>query len=170
MDFMTAVKTCFRKYFGFSGRARRSEFWWFFLFTVIVSIPLSILDYVLFSGDMQEASPLNSLFSLFVFIPGTAVTFRRLHDTGRSGWWYGGWLLFMVAWAAYLFISVGVENFEANLEAALTGGLLTAILVSALIVIAWGITLLVFLCLDSHQGGNKYGESPKYGGNVNAFD
>ena len=71
-----------RKFAVFTGRAPRAEYWWFYLATVIVQIPLTIVD-----KTIGEWSPLSSLFSLATFIPWLAVTVRRLHDTNRSGWW-----------------------------------------------------------------------------------
>lgn len=78
-----------RKYAVFRGRARRSEFWYFVLFNVIVSIVLSIIDAIigLRIGD-ANVGILSSIYGLAVLIPTIAVWVRRLHDTGRSGWWY----------------------------------------------------------------------------------
>lgn len=76
MDFQTAVKTCFQKYATFEGRASRPEFWWFMLFLVGVNFVLNLVS------DM-----LGLLFSLATIVPSLAVGARRLHDTGRSGWW-----------------------------------------------------------------------------------
>jgi uncharacterized membrane protein YhaH (DUF805 family) len=92
MNMMEAVRTCFSKYATFSGRARRAEFWWFSLFNFITSIVLTIIDGLVFGGaggGMGGGSidPLSSLYSLAVLVPGLAVGARRLHDTGRSGWW-----------------------------------------------------------------------------------
>ena len=89
MDFMTAVRTCLSKYVDFSGRARRSEFWYFVLFTFLVGIVASILDGVLGTdyddrgGGLSVRSP-----ALALLLPWLAVGVRRLHDTGRSGWWH----------------------------------------------------------------------------------
>ena len=79
MDFMTAVSTCFRKYATFSGRARRSEYWYFSLFTTVVSTALSLIF-----GDQAMIA---SLFALVTLLPGLAVTWRRMHDIGKSGAW-----------------------------------------------------------------------------------
>ncbi|NDW53303.1 DUF805 domain-containing protein [Aliiroseovarius sp. PrR006] len=86
MDFQTSVRTCFQKYVTFSGRASRSEFWWFTLFLVIGSFALTLVDIMLLGSE--TLSPLSSLFSLATFLPGLAVAVRRLHDRDRSGWWY----------------------------------------------------------------------------------
>jgi uncharacterized membrane protein YhaH (DUF805 family) len=69
-------------YVGFQGRARRKEYWMFFLFSLIVSIVLAILE-----GIASIPSVLSGLYSLAILLPSLAVTVRRLHDTGRSAWW-----------------------------------------------------------------------------------
>ncbi len=78
-----------KKYAVFSGRARRKEYWFFILFNIIISLVLGVIDG--FTGSYNEAAGLGLLggiYSLAVLIPGIAVTVRRLHDTGRSGWWF----------------------------------------------------------------------------------
>lgn len=82
MDFITAVKTGFAKFATFQGRARRSEYWFFFLFLVLGNVIFSVIDVA------TEIGVLSLIFALVTLIPGLAVTARRLHDTGRSGWWY----------------------------------------------------------------------------------
>jgi len=74
-----------KKYAVFNGRARRAEYWWFFLFSVIISIVLSVIDG--FITGPQGIGILGLIYSLAVLIPSIAVGIRRLHDTGRSGWW-----------------------------------------------------------------------------------
>jgi uncharacterized membrane protein YhaH (DUF805 family) len=76
MNFGQAISTCFSKYATFSGRAARPEFWWFFLFQVLVSIGASLF------GDI-----ISGLVSLALLLPALAVGARRLHDIGKSGWW-----------------------------------------------------------------------------------
>ncbi|QDU07706.1 DUF805 domain-containing protein [Gimesia aquarii] len=73
-----------KKYAEFNGRARRMEYWMFTLFNFIIAFVLNML--VGFVGEPMLVA-LPALYGLFVFIPGIAVTVRRLHDTGRSGWW-----------------------------------------------------------------------------------
>lgn len=84
-EFQEAVRTCFRKYATFSGRARRPEYWWFALFCFVVNIVLSLIDGVVFGAN--AFAPLSTLFGLAVLIPSLAVGARRLHDTGRTAWW-----------------------------------------------------------------------------------
>lgn len=114
MTFGNAVRSVFQQYAGFTGRARRSEYWYFVLFTVLVYVAASVVDAVL------GIPVLTLLAVLALLVPTLAVTVRRLHDTGRSGWWM---LLSLVPFG--------------------------------------GIVLLVFDCLDSEPGPNRFGPSPK---------
>ena len=82
MSFKEAITTCFNKYVTFSGRARRSEYWYFMLFIFLVQSVLGVL-----AESSDFVTTIASLFSLAVFLPNIAVTFRRLHDVGKSGWW-----------------------------------------------------------------------------------
>jgi uncharacterized membrane protein YhaH (DUF805 family) len=87
MTFFEAISSGFRNYVGFSGRASRSEFWYWILFTVLVSIVTSIIDLEVLSSSV---TPFSSIWSLVTLLPSLAMGVRRLHDTDRSGWW---WLL-----------------------------------------------------------------------------
>ncbi|TKD70009.1 DUF805 domain-containing protein [Pseudalkalibacillus hwajinpoensis] len=71
-----------KDYVNFNGRARRKEYWMFTLFNIIISVILSLLESV-----VGLAPFLTTIYSLFILLPSLAVTVRRLHDTGRSGWW-----------------------------------------------------------------------------------
>ena len=84
------------KYAQFSGRADRKEFWYFMLFYIVVAIVLSILDGLIFGGQVamtndgfsaSSSGPLQAVFALGSLIPLLAVTFRRLHDIGKTAWW-----------------------------------------------------------------------------------
>jgi uncharacterized membrane protein YhaH (DUF805 family) len=79
----------FKKYATFSGRATRSEYWYFTLITVIIGILLSGIDVILgtYNWDV-EIGLLGGIFSLVIFIPSLALFVRRLHDTNRTGWWF----------------------------------------------------------------------------------
>ncbi len=142
-----------KKYFVFSGRARRKEFWFFVLFSTIISILLSVVDvmvgtYNTFSGT----GLLSQLYSLAVFIPYIAVTVRRLHDINKSGWWIMmplGVIIIVGIFAAIVIPSMG-EN-----ASPVVGVFI------GLVSLASMITMLVFLVTDSDQGPNKYGENPK---------
>lgn len=131
MSFVTAVKTCVRRYADFTGRARRSEYWWFYLAYVLVVLVIAIAGGIVAAvvGSVNETagSAVGLLVTILYFIvalalilPTLAVGARRLHDTGRSGWW----------------------------------------LLLALVPLG-GIVLLVFWVLDSSPGTNRFGPSPK---------
>ena len=76
MTFQESIKVCFSKYADFTGRAVRSEYWWFVLFLMLVSVALSYIS-----------PTASALFSIGTLLPAIAAATRRLHDTGRSGWW-----------------------------------------------------------------------------------
>ncbi len=73
-----------KKYVEFSGRARRTELWMFFLISWLISIGLAVID----TQVIKKPNVLGGIYSLAVLLPTIAVGIRRLHDTGRSGWWY----------------------------------------------------------------------------------
>lgn len=99
MDFMTAVRTCLSKYVDFKGRARRSEYWYFTLFTFLVGVVTSIIDSVIGTDYGTTSGGLvNTVASLALFLPGLAVGVRRLHDTGRSGWWILIGIIPIIGW------------------------------------------------------------------------
>lgn len=87
MTFGDSISTCFSKYAEFDGRASRSEFWWWVLFTALISLATNIIS---------EA--LSALFSLGVLLPSLAVGARRLHDTDRSGWFLLLWVIPIIGW------------------------------------------------------------------------
>jgi uncharacterized membrane protein YhaH (DUF805 family) len=95
MNMQTAVKAVLSKYATFSGRAPRSEFWWFTLAVIILSLILSVIDGAVlapmlgFEAFAEEAgNPLGVIGSLVLLLPSLALAVRRLHDIDRSGWWY----------------------------------------------------------------------------------
>jgi len=75
MNFGQAISTCFSKYVTFTGRASRPEFWWFFLFQIIVLIVTGMISSILYG-----------IAALAMLLPGIAVGVRRLHDIGKTGW------------------------------------------------------------------------------------
>ncbi len=82
--FLAALK----KYAEFSGRARRSEYWFFVLFYILIFIGLAIVEGILgLSSKTSGLGLLTGLYSLGMLIPSLAVSVRRLHDTDRTGWW-----------------------------------------------------------------------------------
>jgi uncharacterized membrane protein YhaH (DUF805 family) len=85
MNFTQAISSGFQNYVNFSGRAPRSEYWYWTLFATLVSIAASLVDHLIF--PTMDFSPLHSLAGLALVLPGIAVSVRRLHDLDRTGWW-----------------------------------------------------------------------------------
>ncbi len=122
-----------KQYVDFQGRARRTEYWMFTLFSALVSIVLLLVDtLVLGTGNLTGSATdgvsfgagiglLGGIYALAVLLPSLAVSVRRLHDTGRSGWW----------------LLIGLVPF-----------------VGALV-------LLVFFVLEGNRGPNQHGQDPK---------
>lgn len=103
MDFQESVKTCFRKYATFAGRARRSEFWYWQLFALIGGIVFAIVDEFIMPTDVGA---FGWIFAVVTLCPDFAVGARRLHDIGKSGWWQFlllvpivGWIVLVIWWA-----------------------------------------------------------------------
>jgi uncharacterized membrane protein YhaH (DUF805 family) len=85
MTFGEAIKSGFQNYVTFAGRAARSEYWYWTLFATIVSVAAAIIDAVIL--PTSELGLLSPLTSLALFLPGLAVSARRLHDLDRTAWW-----------------------------------------------------------------------------------
>lgn len=80
---------CWKQYADFSGRARRKEYWIFSLINCIIIFFLYILQIVMIESTLWLIFPIIFfLYAVAVFLPGLAVNIRRLHDIGKSGWWY----------------------------------------------------------------------------------
>ena len=92
MNFIESIQTCYKKFFDFSGRASKSEFWWFQLYQIIIYSLMFV-----FQGDLVLVF---SILTIANTIPLYAAAVRRLHDTNRSGWWY---LLFIIPLVALYF-------------------------------------------------------------------
>ena len=91
MDFQTSIKTCFNKYAIFSGRASRSEFWFFVLFGLLGGIIAAIIDTMILGYSAEVNGPINLIFSVALILPSISVAARRLHDLDKSGWWQLLW-------------------------------------------------------------------------------
>jgi uncharacterized membrane protein YhaH (DUF805 family) len=85
MTFGEAVASCFRNYANSAGRAPRSEYWYWTLFELLVSIPGWVIDATLFPA--AELLSVSTVIGVALFLPSVAVSIRRLHDIDRSGWW-----------------------------------------------------------------------------------
>ena len=116
------------KYATFDGRASRSEYWWFTLGNVLLSL---VVEFVFGIFDMGETA--ISIYSIFIFIPSIAVSVRRLHDIGKSGWYYLVFAvsLFLMTWVSFLMMFLAFLLF------------------------------LYWVCKASEQGPNRFGEQPE---------
>ena len=139
----------FKRYFEFSGRSRRKEFWMFQLLQVLVSFVLFAImlsgggaqflagvenenfDSTVMGVPMMIGGILAILWFLAAFIPSLAVTIRRLHDRNLSGWWYGGLLIASFIPILNIFAGIGM------------------------------LVMLVILMLDGTDGPNRFGPDPK---------
>lgn len=101
-----------KNYVGFSGRARRKEYWMFTLFNIIVSFVLGFIDGLAGLEAGGGLGMLGLLYSLAVFLPSLAVGVRRLHDTDKSGWWILLGLIPVLGWIVLLvfFVMEGTQG------------------------------------------------------------
>jgi uncharacterized membrane protein YhaH (DUF805 family) len=149
MGFGDAIRVCLRKYVDFMGRARRSEYWWFLLFCLLVGIASSIVDRVVAPGYVAAhgRGPISMLVSLALFLPSLAVAVRRLHDIDRTGWWILGFYaaLVVLVWCA--------------MAAAFTGHPGTAV-IFLVAMGGLGIWLIVWFVTKGTPGANRFGPDP----------
>jgi uncharacterized membrane protein YhaH (DUF805 family) len=142
-----------KNYAVFSGRAARAEYWWFYLGTMIVGIPVAILDSIV--GD---TGALSGAYNVALLLPWVGVTVRRLHDTDRSAWWL---LLFFVPFFIAGFIAavaVGARLDGADSDPFSSMGPPMILAIIVLIILA--VLLLVFMVLPGTRGPNRYGPDP----------
>ena len=85
MTFQESIAKCMSNYTNFKGRASRSEYWWFYLFCLVIDLGITALTTLSLGAETAELYSL--LVNLILFRPGLAVAVRRLHDRDRSGWW-----------------------------------------------------------------------------------
>ena len=113
MGFIDAVKFGFIRYFTFTTRSSRSEFWWWMLFTFLVDVILVVVNSILFGRSIQQSSAeniflydsgyLGAIFQLVVLIPTIAISCRRLHDIDKSGWWQLLVFIPLIGWGFLLY-------------------------------------------------------------------
>ena len=144
VNFGTAIQLGFQRYFDFSGRSTRAELWWWSLFTNLVQlIPL-----------------IGGVIALAALIPSIAVTSRRLHDIGKTGWWQLlFWIASIIAWSASIsFLFLGLYASEEGDSSGFLFLLSGVALVVAIAVIAIAIKWFV---RKGDEGPNKYGPDPR---------
>lgn len=148
MNFQRAIKVCMvEKPFNWKDRASRSEFWWFYLFTILLNIPLSILTYLSTIGEI-----LNLIASAAISWLIWMVTIRRLHDTNKSGWYS------VIPFAALLVMVLLALIFsDAFEDEAAAVGLVVVLIVGWIAVLIYMIVLLV---QPGTVGPNRFGPDP----------
>lgn len=115
MNFRIAIIKCFMLYTIFSGRAKRAEFWWFFLFCMIVGLMGSVIDAALgLDAAIGGNGVFTTLIQLATFLPSIAVGSRRLHDTNRSGWWQLLWIVVFIGWIPLIIWLASTSKNENN--------------------------------------------------------
>ena len=169
-----------KRYADFSGRSRRTEFWMFalgqfllwFLWTLVVfaTVGAALVN----GGSPGSITAAGSGFVVLVLvaivvwlallIPTLAVNVRRLHDTNRSGWWYGGLL---ILYAVISVVNLATVSSTAEGGQPSAGGLIVQG-VLGLVLLIYGVVLLIFYLLDGTPGHNRYGPDPKGRGHDNA--
>ena len=141
LSFSEAVNRATNRIFQITGRARRSEYWWTMLLVIIVSM----------------AVPFAAIILSILTIP---LTFRRLHDTGRSGWWWG---IRFVGYFIFICLFIGdIMNILAEPCMYLVYNLLLKQLLWMIGFAIYHVMFIIILCLDGEQETNEYGESEKY--------
>ena len=109
-------KVVFENYANFKGRARRSEFWWFTLFNFLIGMVFNLILYSIVGTDVKAIiqnggniptsyyiiNIISTIYSLAILVPSLAVTVRRLHDVGRSGWFFFLILVPIIGWIILL--------------------------------------------------------------------
>ena len=165
LGFVEAIKLASSRLSDFSGRSRRSEFWWWMLIVMIANWVLTS-----FVGNLLVSTILATIIMFF----GLAATARRLHDAGKSAWWVyvsyaiGIVLNFMTALSPAMNeltekAMSGALN-EKSIEKLMTnnaGEFMSYSLLGILMAII-GLVVIIMCCMDSKPAPNKYGESPKY--------
>lgn len=159
---MNHYVTAMRRYFDFSGRSSRPEFWYYILFYIIIYVVAAILDGLLSTG-MGNFGILTSIVALIHLIPSISVSVRRLHDIDRTGWWVLLGLLplivmFIAAGGSMAMMFGGGETAESAGIMAMGASIFAAAVVSLIVFIV----LLIFYCTRGTPGPNRFG--PPYEG------
>lgn len=141
-----------KNYIEFSGRARRTEYWMFFLFNILFSMAASLIDYIFGTNNIALSNGLFSgLYTLAVFLPSIAVSVRRLHDIGKSGWYF---LLIIIPGIIFASLAAMVP---------VNKDLMVPFVIFAFAFLGIAIWFLVMFCTDSEVNDNKWGPNPKTG-------
>lgn len=169
MEGLQYFNSAMQKSFVLKGRARRAEFGWFSLVSFLISTGLSILSVAAESLGLSVLEPIlstiGSIFSLIVFPASITIFVRRLHDLGKSGWWYLGYVAVIVIAFSCILIPIIQEVFynpamnEVDIfEMLFSSGALMSF--AFLMIFTYGV-LLFLIFKDGQRFTNQYGEDPK---------
>ena len=145
VSFGEAFKRFWKNYANFSGRATRSEYWWWFLANFLITSVAALIPF------------LDIVWWLATLVPSFALVFRRMHDVGRSG----AWIFAPVAGVVFVLLGIGSAA-AAGRETAAAQILVGLGGLGVLISVGFGIFVFVCTLLDSQPGKNEYGQSEKY--------
>lgn len=174
ITFVDAIRIGIKKYVVFKGTASRPEFWYFVLFSVLLSIVLGTIDSILWpspqlsdSATLEESladfseqnTPLSNLGNLFLVLPSLAITARRLHDAGFSGKWL---FLLLIPVAYTIFAGIGFASMLTANNPNEIDLMLILFLVLPIVALSFlvGLVLLILNLMPTRSffDGNKYAE------------
>ncbi len=142
-------------YANFKGRATRQEYWMFVLFNSIFSYSL------LFIGTSTDLEIISSIYSFAVLLPSLGVAVRRLHDTGKSGWYYVGFIvIIMIALIAGVVAVMRENGFEMNPENPYELFMQSGMFPYLAVVAITGLLFLFVMVQPSQEGSNQFGPNP----------
>jgi uncharacterized membrane protein YhaH (DUF805 family) len=164
MTFSQSIQSCFKNYFNAKGRASRSEYWYFTLFQFLVMLPLALFFGVSSTLNIFYGYKAIFILSIILFVcgvllfiaPNICVFIRRMHDIGKSGWWY---LLNIVPGIISLIIDA-INGTLFNMEDSQETYPLSILIVDLIGFVIF-ILILVWLCKDTQNQENKYGDIPQ---------
>lgn len=167
MTFADSVKSGLKNYSNFKGTASRTEFWYFYLFTVLLNMVTSTFDSFITPGSavgnsmMTGAGPLYMITNIALILPNLSLTVRRFHDAGFSGKWLGLWALPVIAFLATggIAIAVGSKISETSTDAEVLAAL-SVFIPTLLLTAAVGIFQLVvnLKATKTAAQGNKFAD------------
>ena len=174
MTFGESIKTCFRKYAEFKGRACRSEFWWFVLLILLIEVGLYFIYGLsmiplLVKGQFNASSITGMslpftivmlVFELAFLLPSLAVTTRRLHDRNKSGWWLVIYYVLTLICLVPMFLFYTMADHSEQFNDTITYVLAFVFFILAILLFALAVVLLVWFCQRGTIGPNKYGPDP----------
>ena len=167
MTLPEAVKQVLRKYADFNGRATRAEYWWWVLATFIFGMALGTIDAFIVSIIDQEwaSSPLTTIFHLAILLPNLAVSVRRLHDIGKSGWWILVWFVLAVIGWIPVVVGLVISLLRGMLEGRVQADSIVPLIVGGAITLLLALALLLWIILwmarQGESGPNRYGPAPR---------